>query len=112
MTAEDKYNLAMDIVKKHNVQDDKDTVISIAASIKEDRFFVEYAGEKIVLFISWSEEKFGDKKKVFLNNLWVEESYRKRNTLIRLRRLSKYLFKNIDGFYWLNLKKNKLINRR
>lgn len=112
MELEDKYNLAFDIIKKYKAEEDKGIVLSIANSIKENRFFVEYREEKIVLFITWQEENIDGKKRIFLNNLWVEENYRNKNTLTRLRKVRKYLFRGINKFYWFNRKKQKLIDRR
>lgn len=112
MTQEEKYTLAFEIIKKYGVEKDQDIVVSIAESIKNNRFFVEYSQGKMILFITWHDDIIDGKHKIFLNNLWIEPEYRNRNTLTRLRRVSKYLFKNVDKFYWFNLKKQKLIDRR
>lgn len=112
MTVEEKYTLAMDIIKKYGVEKDKDIVMSIAECIKNNRFFIEYSEGKLVLFITWNIDLIDGKRQVFLNNLWIEPSYRNKNTLTRLRRVAKYLFKDIHKFYWFNIKKQKLIDRR
>lgn len=113
MNTEDKYNLAFDIVKRVGVEQDKDIVVSIADCIKNDRFFVELSEGKIVLFLTWEDNRIDGKRYIFINNLWIEPSYRSQNTLVRVRSVLKFLLgKSVHRFYWHDRKKDKVIYRR
>lgn len=111
MTIEEKYNLAIDIVKRADVINDKDAVISIADCIKNNRFFIEYNEGKIVIFLTWEDNLIDGKRYIFINNLWIEPEYRNKQTLVRVRTALKYLLKYVYKFYWHNRKKDKVIYR-
>lgn len=112
MNIEEKYNLAFDIIQRAGVADDKDTVISIADCIKNNRFFYEIYSNKIVLFLTWEDNIIDGKRYIFVNNLWIEPSYRDSKTLIKVRTALKFLIQNVYKFYWFNRQKDKMIYRR
>lgn len=112
MTIEEKYTLAMDIITRAHVVREKDIAISIANCIKNNRFFIEYSEGNIVLFLTWEDNLIDGKRYIFINNLWIEPSYRSTRTLTRIRFALKYLLKNVYRFYWHNKRKDKLIYRR
>lgn len=111
MTAEDKYNLAMDIVTRAQIEKDKDAVISIAESIKNDRFFYEIIEGNKVLFLTWQDNIIDGKRYIFVNNLFIDPLYRSNKTLLRIRFALKYLLGDVYKFYWFNRKKQKMIYR-
>ncbi len=111
MTTEEKYNLAMEIVSKEEIPKDMDIVKSIADNIKNDRFFIEYNADKIVLFLTWEDNLIDGKRYIFVNNLWIEPEYRSSKTLTRIRFSLKYLLQDVYKFYWFNRKKQKMIYR-
>lgn len=111
MNIEEKYTLAMDIITRANVVADRDIVLSIADCIKNNRFFIEYNEGKIVLFLTWEDNLIDGKRYIFVNNLWIEPTYRNVNTLTRIRFALKYLLRNVYKFYWFNHKKQKMIHR-
>lgn len=112
MTIDDKYRLAFDIIKRFNAENNKDVVISVSEGIKNERFFYELYEGNVVLFLTWEDNFIDGKRYIFVNNLWIDPSYRKANTLSRLRILKKYLFKGVHNFYWFNKEKEKMIYRR
>lgn len=111
MDVEEKYNLAFDIIKRGGFSENKDVVTSIAEGIKNNTFFIEYSQGNIVLFLTWKEDKIEGNKYIFINNLWIEPIYRNSKTLVRLRKIIKYLLCPVHKFYWYNRKKEKLIYR-
>lgn len=112
MSAEEKYNLAMEIISKEDVPKDKDTVVSIAECIKSNRFFYEMSDGNIVLFLTWEDNVIDFKRYIFVNNLWIAPGYRSSKTLTRVRTALKFLLKGVYKFYWHNRKKDKVIYRR
>lgn len=112
MTAEEKYNLAMDIVIRAGIEKDKNAVISIADCIKNNRFFYEIVEGNIILFLTWEDNIIDGKRYIFVNNLFIDPENRNRNTLLRIRFALKYLLKDVHKFYWFNHKKQKMIYRR
>lgn len=111
MNIEEKLNLAFDIIKRAEVSEDKDAVWSIADCIKNERFFIEYNEGKIVIFLTWEDNQIDGKRYIFVNNLWIEPSYRSPKTLVRVRTVLKYLLINVYKFYWHNRQKDKMIYR-
>lgn len=112
MTIEEKINLASDIIIRAKIESDKNAVISIAECVKRDRFFIEYSQGNIVLFLTWEDNLIDGKRYIFINNLWIEPSYRSPKTLIRVRTALKYLLGNVYKFYWHDRKKDKMVYRR
>lgn len=112
MTTEEKYNLAFDIINRVGVDSDKNAVISIAECIKNERFFYEISQGNIVLFLTWEDNIIDGKRYIFINNLWIASNYRSSKTLIRIRKIIKYILKDVYKFYWHNRKKDKMIYRR
>jgi len=112
MTLEEKINLAFDIIKRAGIQDNEDAVLSIADCVKHDRFFYEVNQGKIVVFLTWEDNRIDGKRYIFVNNCWVEPSYRSQNVLVRVRTALKYVLGDVYKFYWHDRKKDKLIYRR
>jgi hypothetical protein len=113
MNIDEKFNLAIDIINRIGVAEDKEAVVSIADCIKNNRFFYEMSEGKIVLFLTWSDDIIDGKRYIFVNNLWIEPSYRAQNTLVRVRTALKYLLgKSVYRFYWHDRKKDKVVYRR
>lgn len=112
MTIEEKYNLAVDIITRSGFEHDRDIVISISDCIKNNRFFIEYSEGKIVLFLTWEDNLIDGKRYIFINNCWIEPSYRKITTLTRLRKVLRYLLGDVHRFYWHDRKKDKMVYRR
>lgn len=112
MTIEEKYNLAIDVIKRAGVTNDQNAVISIAECIKNNRFFIEYNHGNIVVFLTWEDNIIDGKRYIFVNNLWIEPSYRSHKTLTRIRTALKFLLRDVYKFYWHNRKKDKMIYRR
>ena len=111
MNAEEKYTIAMEVITKAKVESDKNIVLSIAECIKNNRFFIEYNEGKMVLFLTWEDNQIDGKRYIFVNNLWIEPSYRNTNTLTRIRFALKYLLTGVHKFYWHNRKKQTMIYR-
>lgn len=111
MTIEEKYNLAMDVIKRANIESDKDVILSIADCIKNNRFFVEYHVGNMILFLTWEDNLIDGKRYIFVNNLWIEPNYRSYKSLVKIRGALKYLLKNVYKFYWFNREKQKMIYR-
>lgn len=111
MDIEEKYNLAMDIINRWGADKNKEIAVSIAEGIKNDKFFIEYSDGKIVLFLTWKDNLIDRKRYIFINNLWIEPEYRNSKTLLRLRKIAKYLLGDVYKFYWHNYKKDKMIYR-
>lgn len=111
MTIEEKYKLAMEIVTKQDVPKSKDVVSSIAEGIDSGRFLYELSESKIVLFLTWEDSQIDGKRYIFVNNLWIDPTYRSAKTLTRVRTVLKYLLKGVHKFYWFNREKQKMIYR-
>lgn len=109
---EDKYTIAMEVITKAGVEKDKDTVLSIAESIRDNRFLIEYNNGNMVVFVTWADSLIDGKRYIFVNNCWVDPVFRSAQTLIRIRTVIKFLLKGVYKFYWHNRKKEKMIYRR
>lgn len=112
MTTEEKYNLTFSIIKKVGLEEDRNSILSIVECVKENRFLVALSDNKIVIFLTWEDNKIEGKRYIFVNNLWVEPEYRNSTTLTRIRIVLKYLLKNVYKFYWHNKKRDKIVYRR
>lgn len=111
MTTEEKYTLAMDIITRSAVQDDKNAVLSIAECIKNNRFFIEYNQGNMILFLTWEDNLIDGKRYIFVNNLWIDPNHRRAEALLRIRGALKFLLKRVYKFYWFNREKQKMIYR-
>lgn len=111
MTIDEKYALALDMVIKLGVENDKDSVFSIASCVKDNRVFLEYFEGKVVLFLTWVDSSIDGKRYIFINNLWIDKSYRSPNTLVRVRTALRYLLGNVYKFYGHDKKKDKVVYR-
>lgn len=111
MNTDEKYHLTFDIIKRAGFETDRDVVLSIAECVKSDRFFYELVDGNIVLFLTWEDNSIDGKRYIFVNNCFIEPSYRSVKTLVRVRKALKYLLRNVYKFYWFNRKKQKMIYR-
>lgn len=111
MDIEEKYKLAFDIIQRSGVDKDKEIVLSIADSIKNDRFFIETTDDKVILFLTWEDNLIDEKRYIFVNNLWIDPEFRKVTSLLKIKTCLKMILRNVYKFYWHNRQKDKMIYR-
>lgn len=111
MNTEEKYNLAMLVILKSGFNT-KDAVQSIADCIEHNRFLIHIFNGEMILFLTWHQDLIEGNKHIFFNNLWIDPDYREFSSLLRLRKIFRYLLKDVKKYYWFNSRREKVINRR
>ena len=105
-----KYNICKDVINKSG-QNNKRTIDVIANAVINDRFLYQIENNELVAFVTWEEPQYVDgKKKVFIENLWIDPNYRNSNYVLKIRTILRSIFKDTRAI-WFNRRKQEIIER-
>jgi hypothetical protein len=106
-----KLEIAKEVLTKSGWGKDIECVHSLSEAIKNDRFIFDIDNNEIISFVAWEDlQEINGQKRVFIKSLWIDPRYRNRNYVIKIRTILRNRFKDTKGV-WLNIKKDKLIER-
>lgn len=107
-----KIEILKEVLVKSGFDKDKNVIDSMAECVINDRFLFELNNNEVIAFVTWEEpQEIDNKKLVFVNNLWIDDKYKNRDIVLRIRTQLRNILK-VDRYTWFNRKKQKSVDRR
>lgn len=100
------------VMTQTDVPKTPEIAVSLVQAIEKGNFYVVGTNNKILKFLTWSEDQTDKGLYVFVNNLWIDKEFRSKDTLLEIRDLLRGLYPNAINFYWHNNRRDKLRYRR
>ena len=106
-----KREICKEVLQKSGFDNDKKAFDSVVAAVMNDRFLFQLDNNEVIVFVSWEKPQIVDvKRKVFVNNFWIDPRYRNGRYSFKIRTTLRNMFKDTKGI-WFNRKKQKLVER-